>query len=1117
MFTRVKNEIKKFFHCERSAVTVIVTFFLVPAILITGTGVELARIHANHTVTENAGELAANAALTQYDAVLQDMYGLYAIAMTDDELAELLDAYAKAAFMEGNSTLSLNSGTAAATLNTDDTNYYLSNKEILARQIQEYCKFRGIGALGEDLYDKLKIFDFKKLKVDLDIFDKKLETDDQFKALLEQYGEFYFRLRYNDYFVESATEGAVGKLRDIESIAKQIETIIENYVKSLQEIKNKYENASEEYEGEDLADYKEGLREDFSDTKDRLLNNINYFMNSVPAFTHTSPDSQHRAGANKKPWYVEIIAEISGYNRLIDLFMSPGSDIEYFRDGFLNPDCLTSYSYNLELMLGAAEAINDQIDDFIDAKNALDELIKDGSDITQETMTNQSEVYDRYMNKIDTESVLTSIIANNTAYISAYKEYFENSMFTYEDGVLGYDRIYGILDRLGITSNDSVFAAALSIKLVDYSPESEWGVFCEHTSDGLTENPFYANGPEGLRDLYWVLALQYVNTDAGETKSKIVEALNNIGKSITGLTEKLSNGVQFYPLGHDVIPGELILPSQGGGAASPADSFELQLDNIGENNKQTRNKLKELKATIEAFTVAAIDSVADKALLTVYATHIFSNCATAKKESMAGYKYNAQLNYLQGAEQEYIIIGDRSGFVDLAAFSLIILAIRTVLNFASTFMITGINAYVNSFASAASAVPFVGPALYLLTQFGLRLAIAMGESLLDLYLLRKGKSVPFFKFVSKEFVVGNPDPLAFEKFMEKLGKDLYDSVKDSAVSLTKDLVQVVFSTGEMETESEKAPSETSAKLLDEAAKRKLDNSSDLSDFADLGIDAGVELYEEYGWALDKFTNAKIKEYSDNYLEAEADRRGLDDTQKQYFIDGYKDYLTNENSAEAYYKDIKDELDKKATEISNNIEYARNNPGVSNEYFDEFSSNRENQTILDKLKSTATKVLEDKFEQFTPKKIKDNLGEKFSLKNMLSVDYTFYTGVWTLLTVSRDDLIMRIADLISLNVANKSSKLTPIVDDYENFAAFGYDFMYAKTYDDIYSNGKLPPMTQEIFDKYTLDKRRVFIRVDVAYDMNWTFFSLGLFQSDPMTTGTVFPKTYPIRESVYRGY
>ena len=65
------------------AVTVFVTLMLVPAVLISGTGVDLARLYVARSEIQDANQLAANATLASYDALLQDLYGLFGVMQTD--------------------------------------------------------------------------------------------------------------------------------------------------------------------------------------------------------------------------------------------------------------------------------------------------------------------------------------------------------------------------------------------------------------------------------------------------------------------------------------------------------------------------------------------------------------------------------------------------------------------------------------------------------------------------------------------------------------------------------------------------------------------------------------------------------------------------------------------------------------------------------------------------------------------------------------------------------------------------------------------------------------------------------------------------------------------------
>ncbi|MDR1131009.1 MAG: pilus assembly protein TadG-related protein, partial [Oscillospiraceae bacterium] len=62
---------KKFGSNTHGAVTIIVSIMLIPALLLSGTSVDLARIHTAKSIAHNANQLAANAVLTQYNALLK--------------------------------------------------------------------------------------------------------------------------------------------------------------------------------------------------------------------------------------------------------------------------------------------------------------------------------------------------------------------------------------------------------------------------------------------------------------------------------------------------------------------------------------------------------------------------------------------------------------------------------------------------------------------------------------------------------------------------------------------------------------------------------------------------------------------------------------------------------------------------------------------------------------------------------------------------------------------------------------------------------------------------------------------------------------------------------------
>ena len=85
---------KKFWRMKsRGAVTVFVTLLLIPSVLITGTGVDIARVYAARSMLQDANQLAINSLMADYDAQLQDLYGLFAVTEGDEELKKLVNEY----------------------------------------------------------------------------------------------------------------------------------------------------------------------------------------------------------------------------------------------------------------------------------------------------------------------------------------------------------------------------------------------------------------------------------------------------------------------------------------------------------------------------------------------------------------------------------------------------------------------------------------------------------------------------------------------------------------------------------------------------------------------------------------------------------------------------------------------------------------------------------------------------------------------------------------------------------------------------------------------------------------------------------------------------------------
>ena len=192
---------------NRGAISIFLVIVLVPMIVLSSIFVDMSRITLAKSVASSSGTLTLNTALTNYDAVLKDMYGLFATSQNTDELFENLETYY------------LSCIEAAGVAETDAENYVgqimdylkseagnddllnmdltsfevtkptggdLANPAILKSQIVEFMKYRAPINLGMGIIDALSsIKNIKKQSKLVDDKNKFYDTQTDMMGKLE--------------------------------------------------------------------------------------------------------------------------------------------------------------------------------------------------------------------------------------------------------------------------------------------------------------------------------------------------------------------------------------------------------------------------------------------------------------------------------------------------------------------------------------------------------------------------------------------------------------------------------------------------------------------------------------------------------------------------------------------------------------------------------------------------------------------------------------------------------------------------------------------------------------------------------------------------------------------
>lgn len=242
----------KLFQKKTGAVTVFLTLIMVPMLLVAEFAMDASRIYGAKVIVSGAGDLAMNAALTDYDKVLQDMYGLFATSTTEDKLKENLGKYFKQTIegieptasddysrvvleqiktlLKGNpeADLQIHNLIDLEYLGVEDSSYVdgsqLYYNETVKKQIVDYMKYRGPVSIGSGLLEKIgMVTDVKKQQK---VIEKKAAYDEALNEIQQVLVLLYMSLQeyvvdsfdnanfYNDDIPQFFSDG-YGKLHDV--------------------------------------------------------------------------------------------------------------------------------------------------------------------------------------------------------------------------------------------------------------------------------------------------------------------------------------------------------------------------------------------------------------------------------------------------------------------------------------------------------------------------------------------------------------------------------------------------------------------------------------------------------------------------------------------------------------------------------------------------------------------------------------------------------------------------------------------------------------------------------------------------------------------------------------
>lgn len=267
------------FKKTKGAISIFLVIILVPMMTVSSLFVDAGKIKLARGVAESAGDLTLNTALTDYDTVLKDMYGLFATAQNTTELYAKLENYYRTCITSSGiededadeyvDLIMAHLGSLDSSEQTSDIlnmqladfsvqkldNANLANATLLKKQVVDFMKYRAPINTGLSFLSSLQ--SFTNLSKETELVDKRKDYYEAQQTVMENAEKAWSAL--NEYnksgFITDANYFSTMK-SNLASYSSKYNTIHTNTIKNLYDTQNyAVFNASILKFGEETVEY----------------------------------------------------------------------------------------------------------------------------------------------------------------------------------------------------------------------------------------------------------------------------------------------------------------------------------------------------------------------------------------------------------------------------------------------------------------------------------------------------------------------------------------------------------------------------------------------------------------------------------------------------------------------------------------------------------------------------------------------------------------------------------------------------------------------------------------------------------------------------------------------
>lgn len=666
---------------HRGVVTVFVTLILLPTVAFTGIMSDLARFKTAQQTASDANQLYASSVLSQYDSVLKEMYGLFALSQ-DESATNGYENYALAVFDPAKSIytgvanqdvhnlvdrvqqLFQSSGgnllnpyrnmKASASVQTL-SNSSLGTSAVLQNQVGDYMKYRVAAQLLElDIFSAVEALE--NLGSDSKILKKKTEIDDMLEDLNGLYKDLYDQLNINDGFNES-----------------QLNIFNSN-----------------------MSIYADNIIWYYEQIEDR--------QSKIDALK----DSKNKADKDKVKAYEKEIDDF--YDKIKADAKAADGDISTMKKMYDDP-----YEKNLKKIQSTCKKIDKKIGDIQDKISSMRGQLSSCSSEVQSAMEEQIREYEALFDYDFTEFADT--LAENQDKIDDMKDNIDDIAFNNGKTFSDYkwapkDAKPDRLNHVPVPSLNWKYARNVNPDLYNTLKSYFSG------GDSSKKSTAESNRSDLNERTKSILKNVFATPDlvVGEIPDAIWNArtYGGSGSGGSGSTPSVTNGKE------DELASKMTgdVADQFNGAAAG-------------NGTDLLHKLLMVEY--------------DTGMFSCYSTNVQHEKDPDNNKldvSLTGIEKSPAANYLYRSELEYVYSGKQSATDNVSTVRSTIFGIRYVLNFIYTYTDSEISSALNTVASILSAG---NPLIHLAVREALRAALTAAETANDLNKLLNGESVALYK------------------------------------------------------------------------------------------------------------------------------------------------------------------------------------------------------------------------------------------------------------------------------------------------------------------------------------------------------------------------------------